>query len=162
MKLLAYIFLFLFANNLFCQNCPCVSAFYDLEGYVQRVKKLSKNVYFGNSVDSLPRFSNSECNNPMYGNNCFYEYISKHLPNFDESQIADLEVRQTVVKIGFVVKKDGSLENVKIVHASLSPTWDVAHLSAVKKCPKFVSPAKIKNSIVDYYCEVNFEHKRIY
>lgn len=153
-------YIFLFVGNLYCQTCPCAISFQE-SGYVQRVKQLKKGIYFGNSVDSLPKFSVSKCNNTMYYDDCFYEYIYTHLPAFDSFNMPE-KVADTVVRIGFIVKKDGSVSDAKIVHSTTLPSWDVACLSAVKKCPKFVSPAKKENIVVDYYCEVGFEDKRIY
>lgn len=122
---------------------------------------MKKGVYCCNDVDSLPRFTNTRCE-LMFGESCFHEYVYKHLPTFNDSQVSSLPIKNTVVRIGFIVKKDGSIVDAKIVNPSLAPDWDVAHLSAIRKCPKFVSPAKRKNIAVDYYCETIFEHIRIY
>ena len=155
-----YIFLFLFVGNLYSQNCPCAISYHSPE-WVQRVKQLKKGIYYGNLVDSLPQFTTTKCKNPTYLESCFYEYIYTHLPAFDAFNMPE-KVADTVVRIGFIVKKDGSISDAKVVHSTVVPSWDIACLSAVKKCPKFVSPAKIKNVPVDYYCEVGFYEIRIY
>lgn len=82
------------------------------------------------AVDELPEFMNGELG--------LLKYIAKNTVYPDDAKINNITGK---VIVQFVVRKDGSVSNVKIMK-SVSPSIDTEAIRVISSLPKFEKPGK--------------------
>jgi TonB family protein len=102
---------------------------------VESTTDLNK-VYSSASVDEIPSFPGGEKK--------MMEFLSKQI-KYPQSALE--QGIQGVVYIGFIVSRDGTLENIRVLRG-VHPTLDEPALSAVKLMPKW-KPGKQKDEFVN-------------
>lgn len=114
---------------------------------VESTTDLNK-VYSSATVDEIPSFPGGEKK--------MMEFLSKQI-KYPQSALE--QGIQGVVYIGFIVSRDGTLENIRVLRG-VHPTLDEPALSAVKQMPKW-KPGKQKGEYVNvqFALPVNFRSR---